>query len=853
MKPIAQTFYVNESATGVPGIFITKIDIFFKSISSVYGIELQIRTTLNGVPTRERLPFGSKILYPVSTVPPPSVTAENTLRSSDTANFGTRFVFDTPVFVESGKSYAIVLIPLGGNPDYEVWTAEIGQTDVSNSNAISTNNDTGDLFLSSNDLSWIPVITEDMKFNIYIANFVDNTGTPVTSGQAVIRSPDEDYLELTGVIGDYHIGEPLYPTTDKFNYGSFVYNFPVAALSVAGINGTFNTGDTVYQTVDNTPGGVVLTSGILANNSGTFKIANISSAFSTSKKLYDLTSGANASVSTANQSVVTTSGANTISVPDSSVFSVNDVIYFATNTFSYSQIVKVSALLSATSVQVNNNISFTDNSANYGKIMFNGSLTGNLGAYRVYPDFPRIIIDNVSVATNANNFTYAIGKRLIGLVTGASAIIHDVVNVPFNQISPQIAHIAPSNTDIAWSFTGVKSGSGYANDAVTYGKTLPLKEGVSNEFIDYERVLLSRSNELGNTTVKPLGAGRIGERTLNVFANLQSSNTKVSPVIDVISKYTHLTKNLCEPTYQIKGYYLNIDNLNGAFANGDSITQGTTTGIVRFANTSYLRITNVQEGTFFIANTTTVVKTGTSSTNAVITSAKYYSESFDNGLFMSSRYISKTVILADTQNSEDMIAYLAAYRPANTNLQVYARIQHNQDSEQWTLKEWSLLTEVSPSGLLSSQVNIDDQVELQYTFPQSVNLFRYSTQCSSSSKTVTVFNTAGLNVGDYIYIADDVTTAFNVRQITAVVDAATITVDRNPSFTSTNGAFGTLPIQSGNAAFLYDLNNNIVRYTTTTDVVFDSYSTFAIKIVPVADSTALVPRVSDMRVLALQA
>jgi hypothetical protein len=69
----------------------------------------------------------------------------------------------------------------------------------------------------------------------------------------------------------------------------------------------------------------------------------------------------------------------------------------------------------------------------------------------------------------------------------------------------------------------------------------------------------------------------------------------------------------------------------------------------------------------------------------------------------------------------------------------------------------------------------------------------------------------------------------------------------------TNGSFGTLPIQSGNAAFLYDLNNNIVRYTTSTDVVFDSYSTFAIKIVPVSDSTAIVPRVSDMRVLALQA
>ena len=64
MKPIGQTFYVNAPATGIPGVYITKVDVFFKKVSSVYGIECQIRTTLNGVPTNERLPFGSKILFP---------------------------------------------------------------------------------------------------------------------------------------------------------------------------------------------------------------------------------------------------------------------------------------------------------------------------------------------------------------------------------------------------------------------------------------------------------------------------------------------------------------------------------------------------------------------------------------------------------------------------------------------------------------------------------------------------------------------------------------------------------------------------------------------------------------------
>ena len=247
MKPIGQTFFINEPSTGVPGIFITKIDVYFKTVSSVYGIELQLRTTSNGAPTPERLPFGSKILFPAYTGTP--VTTRPV--ATDDASIATQFEFDTPVFVESGKSYAIVLIPLGGNPDYNVWTAEIGQTDVTIKTPIYTNNDTGDLFLSSNDKSWIPVITEDLKFTVYTALFVDN-GVPVTSGKAVIRSPNEDYLELNNVIGEFIRGEPLYPTTTVFTVSSVDYNFPVSYLTLTIVTGSFNIGDIIYQTVDGT-------------------------------------------------------------------------------------------------------------------------------------------------------------------------------------------------------------------------------------------------------------------------------------------------------------------------------------------------------------------------------------------------------------------------------------------------------------------------------------------------------------------------------------------------------------------------------------------------------------------------
>ena len=849
MKPIAQTFYIDEVASGVPGVFITKVDLFFKSVSKTQGVELQIRTTQNGVPTQERLPFGSKILYPTDVKPaPPGGLSTPALHGDDLAAYNSTFIFDTPVFVESGKSYALVIIPLGGTPDYQIWTLDIsnGLTDVLTGELVTVNNDTGDLFLSSNDRDWTPVITEDLKFNIYIANFTKSTG------QAVIHSPNEEYVELTGVVGKFSLGEPLYATRDIFSYNSGEYNLPVNVITIAGACGTFITGDNVKQTVDDTSGGSITVTGKLYSVSGTtLKIGNLTGNFVADKTLFK-TSNPSVYATVASSPtpplkyVVTTASSNVVTVPDSSIFNVGDYLCIATNTYSYSQLARITRVLSDTTIQCLDTIKFTDSIANYSKVTGNGFLAGNLGAFFVYPDFPRIIIDN-STAIENMTFADAIGYRIFGTHSGASAVIHDVVNFPYNQISPQISHVNPANTSISWSFTGIKDIT-YAKDYDTYGSSLTLGEGVSNEFIDYERTLMSRSNEWKN-----LPSGRKGERTLNIYANLESSNTKISPVIDTETKFTTLTRNLCEPEYKLTGYYLNINTLNGTFANGDNVTQGTTTGNVLFANSSYVIITDVQPGKWFTADPViTVKKTGTPSTNALISSSEYFTEATDNGYFRASRYISKTVILDDTQNSEDIIAFLAAYRPAGTNLNVYAKIQHNQDSELWVYKHWSKLAETTPPSLLSSQININDQVELKYGFPKSVNLFKTST-ITDGSTTITMFDTAGLSAGQFVYLADNNSTSFNVRQIVSVPTSSTIVVDNIPSFVSSDSAVGTIGIITKLGAFAYDLNHNIVRYVTYGDTYFDSYSTFAIKIVPVSTTPALVPRVGDMRVLALQA
>lgn len=822
MNPIGQTFYVSEPSTGVPGVYITQIDVFFQSVSPTYGIEMQIRTTLNGVPTQERLPFASKILLPTDLNPP--------VASSD-ASVATSFVFDTPVFVQSGLSYAIVLIPLGGNPDYNIWTAEIGGTDSVTNSPIYTNNDTGDLFLSSNDIDWTPIITEDMKFTIYIANFTSLSGT------AVFRTPDEDYIELYDINGSFFVGEPIYPANTAMN---------IAVLNVTGVLGSFNNGDQVYQSngSSNTATGVVYSA-----NSSVIKLSNTTGGFSSTyyTTLYNSASVSNAVVTAVSQNASITTSSNTFSVPDSSVFSNGDFIYISTNTGSKTRIFQVTAIPDTKTVAFSNvfisslaTSDFTDTNCIYGKVLYNGTLHGGLGSLKVFPDFTRIILDNVS-STTSNNFNAAIGNKLVGIFSGASATVNDIINVRYNQISPNITNISPANTGISWQFTGVKNDPSFTRDPAG----INISEGLSNEQYDYERVVLSRSNELSAMPV-----GRTGERTVQISASFNSSNNKISPVIDTLSKVSNFSWNLCSPSYDLQGYYLNVSNSSGTFANGDIVTQGSATATVRFANSSFIRITDVTQGSYFQANSTPLIDTITGA-NAVITTAEFYSELHNNGLFSASRYISKTVSLAQT--SEDIVVYIGAWRPAPSNIRMYVRAKNNQDSRDFNNVVYSRLTETSSPSLISSSGNPNDLVELTYGFPKSVNLYTNGVVCNTSSNVVNLFTTSGLTSGQIVYLSDSAQSKFNVRVISSIVNSSAITLTNNTSFNSTNSAFGTIPsLQSVSGIFLNDQNNNIARYVTIDDLVFDGFDQFSVKIVPVSNTTALVPHVTDLRVIAMQ-
>ena len=108
-----------------------------------------------------------------------------------------------------------------------------------------------------------------------------------------------------------------------------------------------------------------------------------------------------------------------------------------------------------------------------------------------------------------------------------------------------------------------------------------------------------------------------------------TNNNKISPSIDTMNKLVHLTSNLIVPENQLNGYNINLTDSNGVFEIGDTVSQGSAVAIVRYSNTSFIRVTDVGFGPMQ-ANNTTIVKSNNNNVNAIISSINYFSDVYEN-------------------------------------------------------------------------------------------------------------------------------------------------------------------------------------------------------------------------------
>ena len=155
--PLAQSFLVEDET----GCFLTSCDVFFRTVDDGdTPVVFQLRSMDNGLPTTKVLPGSEIVLDP------------SDITTSSDGSVATNVQFKSPVYVEGGKEYAICLA--SNSTKYTVYISRIGENDLLTDTFISNQPYLGSLFKSQNNTTWEPSQWEDLKFTLYRGDFVES-------------------------------------------------------------------------------------------------------------------------------------------------------------------------------------------------------------------------------------------------------------------------------------------------------------------------------------------------------------------------------------------------------------------------------------------------------------------------------------------------------------------------------------------------------------------------------------------------------------------------------------------------------------------------------------------------------
>ena len=281
--PLAQTFKVDDET----GVFVSKVDLYFRTKAQNLPVTVQIRETSLGTPTDKILAYSEVDLSP------------DKVNISDDATAVTTFNFEAPVYLKGNTEYALVI--LSNTTEYNVYISRLGEADITTLGTeagqvlVTSQPILGSLFKSQNASVWTPSQYEDLKFNLYRSDFVGSgnveffnpqlpttlerisrngvtavprnlsigIGTTVvdpglTLGNTIIQVDSDASGELVGFAGSMtgalvltNVGTGYTPTSGQFTHTGIA----LTAVTGKGINGTaditINNGVAIAATVNN--------------------------------------------------------------------------------------------------------------------------------------------------------------------------------------------------------------------------------------------------------------------------------------------------------------------------------------------------------------------------------------------------------------------------------------------------------------------------------------------------------------------------------------------------------------------------------------------------------------------------
>ena len=483
--PLAQTFSLtSEIARQGDGLFLTDLDLYFKQKSSTLGIVVEIRTVELGVPTSTTI--ASQRIDPTN------------VKVSTNASLSTKVTFDSPVYLQAGYDYAVVLIPEANCPDYLIWTGEAGGTDVLDP-ALVKNQDwnQGAMFISTNGSTWTAFQNEDIKFNVYFAEFKNQTGT------VTLTNDNREYLTVQNVSGAFVLGERVAMLTNNYINKTFttttVNNTITASSSVAS---DLSVGNKMLLMFD--AGTTVTPSGQTVTTSNNTLLTGVGTTFSTYIQPGDFIV-----IGTSNTVIrrVKSVSNNTLLILDAAVSNTASGLGFHKANLQY-DIVNVNSVLT-NNVTTNKHIAFNSNTTN--KVYAEKIVAGVVDYVSADATIMHIKQSNAANST----FRFSANGTIIAPQSNSGATITSVDDVGISYFEALVGTTSMPGTTLSMtaslmdSANNIASGSYYLNDT---------------NFLSSETKVRSRSNEI----VYGLGA-----KSFKMDIDLNSDTTFVSPSVDI--------------------------------------------------------------------------------------------------------------------------------------------------------------------------------------------------------------------------------------------------------------------------------------------------------------------------------
>ena len=434
----------------------------------------------NGFPTQKILPFGEKTLSPAD------------VTTSADASVGTNFSFSSPVYLESGREYCVVVMT--NSNVYTCWVSEMGQKDIATNDFIDQQPYAGVLFKSQNNSTWTADQLKDLKLKIKRCKFT--TGTPGIiafentgiSAETLSHNPIES-VSGTKTFRVYHYSHG--------NYDKNLSNVTISGVTGDRINGLFSfSDDTITKsTSGNMVADAKSVTASAESASGTGCVATITTS------------------TTASTSIVITNPGQGYTVGETVNFVKDD----KTMTFT---VAAVADSVGGIPISYINTTHVAGTSA-----------SGSTSGAQIVSDLDSYLItipDATWPARSEGTATTANYAGATGSSAGGGSSVTATANACYDVIHTAIPSFELPNTSILTTFMGTGTTQPTASYTPSYAKetsstTITLND---NNRLSSPKLVASdinQSNEMG------------GKKSLTLNCQLTTTKDNVSPVLDVDS------------------------------------------------------------------------------------------------------------------------------------------------------------------------------------------------------------------------------------------------------------------------------------------------------------------------------